>query len=590
MLRRRFDTGLDRPWHRPGALRYALDRVRLALHPPVTVHEPAPGSIAEERNLAVSMRDGVVLRVNVYRPTGTGPFPVILSAHPYGKDRLPTRHGHRSRFSAQYRIMRQPAPVSLSTLTSWEAPDPAWWVGQGFAVVNADLRGAGTSDGVGAPMSDAEAEDVYELIEWAGHQPWSAGSVGMLGVSYLAMSQYKVAGLAPPSLKAICPWEGMTDPYRDLMRPGGLEEDGFTRIWTTGLKRSTRLGVDIRARQQEHPLWDEWWESIAADPAKIQVPMLVCASFSDNCLHSRGSFRAFERVGSPRRFAYTHRGGKWAVFYGEEARRTQLAFFERYLRGIDAPEPAPIRLEVRENRDKVTEVRNEHEWPLARTLWTPLYLSSNGGLSHEAPETRGGITFRPMRRAATFAYEVPADAEYTGPMALRLWLSVEGGDDIDLVVGVEKWRGAEYIGFEGSYGFGRDRVATGWQKASFRRLDEHASTEAAPVHTYRTREPLAPGEIVPVDVALGPSATLFRAGETLRLVIGGRWLWPTNPLTGNFPAHYRRTRVRRCTLHWGPERPARLLVPRISAAEPGPEANSLLRLSTETRTTPHKGE
>jgi putative CocE/NonD family hydrolase len=148
-------------------------------------------------------------------------------------------------------------------------------------------------------------------------------------------------------------------------------------------------------------------------------------------------------------------------------------------------------------------------------------------------------------------------------LSLRLWVEAEGIDDVDLVVGVEKWRGTEYIGFEGSYGFGRDRVGTGWQKASLRRLDEDASTAAEPVHTFLTPQPLRAGEIVPVEIALGPSATLFRPGDELRLVVGGRWLWPAGPLTGNFPARYSTGRTGRCTLHWGPDRAARLLVPRI---------------------------
>src|SRR5260221_785608 len=58
------------------------------------------------------------------------------------------------------------------------------------------------------------------------------GAVGLLGVSYLAISQWKAAALQPPGLKAICPWEGFTDAYRDLARPGGIREDGFTRLWS----------------------------------------------------------------------------------------------------------------------------------------------------------------------------------------------------------------------------------------------------------------------------------------------------------------------------------------------------------------------
>ena len=58
----------------------------------------------------------------------------------------------------------------------------------------------------------------------------------MIGVSYLAISQWKAAALRPPSLKAICPWEGFTDAYRDLVLPGGIREDGFIRMWGLALR------------------------------------------------------------------------------------------------------------------------------------------------------------------------------------------------------------------------------------------------------------------------------------------------------------------------------------------------------------------
>lgn len=89
------------------------------------MHEPDAGSVKVESNVAVPVRDGTMLRLNLYRPPGVGPFPVIMSAHPYGKDRLPSRTRRRSRFSVQYRMLRQPNPVTFSALTSWEAPDPA---------------------------------------------------------------------------------------------------------------------------------------------------------------------------------------------------------------------------------------------------------------------------------------------------------------------------------------------------------------------------------------------------------------------------------------------------------------------------------
>ena len=130
---------LDRPWRRPGAAKYARGRLRQIVRPPITV-SAAPADLVKDSNVAVAMRDGVVLRVNVYRPAGDGPFPVIMSAHPYGKDHVPSQTKSGRGFSFQFRIMRQPTPVAFSSETGWEAPDPAWWVKNGYAVVNADTR------------------------------------------------------------------------------------------------------------------------------------------------------------------------------------------------------------------------------------------------------------------------------------------------------------------------------------------------------------------------------------------------------------------------------------------------------------------
>jgi uncharacterized protein len=517
---------------------------------PGDVYEPAPGAVVIQHNVAVTTRDGTVLRANVYLPTGDGPFPVLVSAHPYNKDNLPKRKRWGRGYSVPigYRLMRQPSNMRFSSLTGWEAPDPAWWTAEGFAVINCDLRGAGTSEGVSSLLSDQEGEDVYDLIEWAGAQPWSTGAVGMIGVSYLAISQWKAAALRPPHLKAIVPWEGFTDAYRDLFRPGGIQEIGFAKMWSRVL-HGVRLAYQPGQENARRPLRDEWWQSLAPDLPRIEVPALICGSFSDNNLHSRGSIRAFEQINSTERHLYTHRGGKWVTFYSDSARQAQLAFLNRHLRGgSDAPQ-SRVRLEVRESRDQVAAVRDETTWPLEATQWTPLHLTS-AGLSITAAEQPGSIAFDTRSGGTRLGWTVPADTEITGPMSLRLFVEVAGSDDVDLFVGVEKWRDSEYVPFEGSYGFGRDRVTTGWLRASLR-------------DTFEARDPLKPDEVVQVDIPLGPSSTLFRAGEQLRVVVAGRWLWPRNPLTGQFPAAYERRSRGRCTLHWGPNRDAHLLVPII---------------------------
>ena len=555
----------DVPWRRPGRAGYARRRIRNALRPPVTV-VPAPPALVQEHDVEVPMRDGVVLRVNVYRPAGDGPFPVLVSVHPYGKDVLPKRTRRGWKLNFQFRIMNQSEPLQISELTGWEAPDPVWWVSRGYAVVNADERGAGHSDGTGSLLTDAEGRDSHDLIEWAGEQAWSNGSVGMLGVSYLALSQYKAAASHPSHLKAICPWEGFTDAYRDFMTPGGIAETGFSRIWQAVTKRAARLSDDFKTERRRHPLRDEWWESLTPVLAQITVPMLVCASFSDANLHSVGSFRALQHVASAERFGYLHRGPKWATFYGEEAKGAQLAFFERYLRGKDAPPPR-VRLEVRESRDRIVEVRAENEWPLARTAWTPLYLGADGRLT-DAPGTVGATSFDLRRDAASFTFTFGHDTEITGPMNLVLWASAEGAAadaarDANLFVGVEKLHNGAVVPFEGSYGYGRDRVAQGRLRMSMRATDAQASALHQPVHTFASRRPPKPNEIVRLDIPLSPSATLFRAGDELRLLVAGRYLEPRNPLFGHFPARYAPSGRGRCTLHWGMDHPARLEVPVI---------------------------
>jgi predicted acyl esterase len=533
------------------------------MKPPVTVTVPA-ADIVIERDAEVTTRDGTVLRVNVFRPTGDTPHPVLMCAHPYGKDKLPTRRRNRWTFSPQYRLLRQPTPVSFSALTSWEAPDPTWWVGQGFAVVNADLRGCGKSDGTGRLLSRQEAEDTCDIIGWAAEQPWSDGRVTMSGVSYLAISQYATAALRPPALKAIVPWEGFTDVYRDLAFPGGVREKGFFRLWSAGVRRNSRQSYAPFDMGDAHPVRDEFWQSLVPDLSAITVPMLVCGSYSDHNLHTRGSFRAFQQTGSTVAHLYTHRGGKWATYYSESALETQVSFIRAVLdeTGPETPQRT-VRLEVREDRETVAAVREEHEWPLARTQWRPLYLGGPGQLDVQAPTQPGSIAFKTRSGAAAFTWTAPEDTELTGPMAARLWVELQDSDDADLFVGVEKWRDGRFVPFEGSYGYGRDRVTTGWQKVSLRALDPEQSRPWEPVPACTERRPVAPGEIVAVDVALLPSATLFRAGERLRMVIAGRWLAPRNPLTGQFPAAYAARPRGRVVLHWGQSHDAHLLVPII---------------------------
>lgn len=519
------------------------------------------------------LRDGVICRANVFRPErDDGPWPVILSAHPYGKDNLakPTRGG-RYRVPLQTHLIPQSVPYEISPWTSWEAPDPAFWVPRGYVVVNADLRGWGRSDGVGDLLSEQEALDYHDLVEWAGTQPWSNGKVGTCGVSYLAIAQWRMAATRPPHLAAICPWEGFTDVYRDFARPGGVREDGFMRLWSTMLKRQRRSAVDVREQQVARPLIDDWWRARDPDLSRIEVPMLVCGSFSDHNLHSAGSFHGFERSGSSQKWLYTHRGPKWSTFYGTEALEAQAEFFDHFLKGADTgiTSTPPVRVEVREDADTIVEVRHADAWPLPGTQWRTLHLDAVTGGLGEPPPIDGSVSFGTRKGRARFVHRFDDEVDVIGPMALRLHLSIDRRGDVNVFAGVRKRRHGRVVGFEGSYGFRHALVTCGWLKASHRALDPELSTAWAPEHPHDREEPLRPGEIVALDIALLPSATRFRAGEELEVVVAGRWFFPRNPLTGQFPAWYERSTAATCRLFTGEQHDAHLVVPVVDGGARG---------------------
>ena len=250
----------------------AIRFVRNLVCPGVEITK-APSTIRADWNVAVKVRDGTTLRVNIFRPFSESPVPVIMSAHPYGKDKIPAKSRSGRAPAPQTRVFPQPHSVRISEWTSWEAPDPVFWASQGYAVVNADLRGGGKSDGVADLFSDQEAQDYYDLIEWAGTQSWSSGRVGLDGVSYLAISQYKVAALRPPHLAAICPWEGLSDLYRDFARPGGVREDGFSVLWSALTRRKARVRSSIRKEIVERSERDEWYRSSCV----AAFPITACA-------------------------------------------------------------------------------------------------------------------------------------------------------------------------------------------------------------------------------------------------------------------------------------------------------------------------
>lgn len=378
------------------------------------------------------MRDGVVLRADVYRPDTNARLPALLERTPYSKRRA----------AGDNRFERMAA--------------------RGYIVVVQDTRGRYTSDGVARPHD--EANDGYDTVEWVAALPWVNGRVGMFGVSYSATTQLMAAPRRPPHLVAIHPsssynsrydmvFQGgafymadglswnlgqaadvkrrRTDPAADRDGPIGMtpaERERFNTEWLWHLPLKSLDLPDLRRdapgyyEMLAHPSYDDFWRTfdIESRHAEFDVPAQHLTGWYDALLN--GTLRNFAGL---RRNARTERArfaqrlvvGPWThsgpteqstsigdVNFGPDAgfdaERSMFDWFDHWLKdaATGVLDRAPVRLFVM----GANQWRDEQEWPLARAVTTPFYLRSGGRansltgdgvLSREAPGTEPADRF-----------------------------------------------------------------------------------------------------------------------------------------------------------------------------------------------------
>jgi len=517
-----------------------------------------------ERDVEIPLRGGSHLAADVFRPDGSGRFPAIITLGPYSKDI------HFKDWNRTYDYAKLP---ERGPYMHWETVNPEWWVPQGYVVIRVDGRGTGKSPGRIRRLSDEEAADFYDAVEWAGTQPFSNGRVAVMGISYFAMNSWRVAAAQPPHLAAIVPWEGAVDTYRDASRHGGIYSNGFNRRWASHV-REHEAGA-AKAAPPPAPAGvtpPELFDPAAyhvPDLAKIQVPLLSAGNWGGFGLHLRGNVEGFLGAGSPHKFLQIHCGDHVVPFYSLEGRLTQKRFLDTWLCGTDSGltrEP-PIKLAIRTTSER-WRWRYENEWPLARTEWTAYPLdAARGALALTAPTSvaTASYTARPgaprESACAKFATEPFArETEFTGPVKLKLWVS-SSGDDADLFAIVRKLdaQGRE-VQFQGSINFGFP-VAYGWQRVSHRKLDPARSTPSRPFHTHDEIQKVAPGEVVPVEIEIWPTSIVFEKGETLVLEVAAHDEPRIAPFLHDDPRD--RVLAERITLHTGGRFDAHLLLPLI---------------------------
>ena len=162
--------------------------------------------MTRDDDVEVLMRDGINLLADVYRPDVEGKFPVLIAASPYPRQ-----------------IQNLGAPMGFI-----EAGASDFWVPRGYVHVIANCRGTSGSGGTFGLFDAQERRDMHDLVEWSAAQPWSDGNVGMLGISYFAMTQLEAAVEQPPHLKAIFPLETTVDLYESANHNGLMSSSFVT--------------------------------------------------------------------------------------------------------------------------------------------------------------------------------------------------------------------------------------------------------------------------------------------------------------------------------------------------------------------------
>ncbi|MGH9651779.1 MAG: CocE/NonD family hydrolase, partial [Terriglobales bacterium] len=319
---------------------------------------------------------------DIFRPDGEAErFPVIMNIGPYMKDKL---------WVPPPDLEEQPNPYM-----NWETGNPMWWCPRGYALLRVDTRGSGKSPGKSDPSSYQEGLDCYDCIEWVAKRPWCNGSVGTLGISYHAAFQWRVANLNPPSLKAILPWEGRADQYRDQAYHGGIFALGFIARWANNNTALHLLGKprsynpdsfdnNLLWNYMRNDLDSDYWRKNSARWDQIKVPVYSAGNWGGSSMHLRGNTEGYmSATASKFRKLRIHSGTHYHPVHSEEGRIDQLRWFDYWLKGVknglDREPPVKIFVMGR------GEWRYENEFPLARTQYKKMYLKEHHGLSWELP-------------------------------------------------------------------------------------------------------------------------------------------------------------------------------------------------------------
>ncbi len=538
-----------------------------------------------EKNVETRMRDGTILRADLYRPAAGGRHPVLLQRTPYNKGFL-----------------------ALTAMTL----DPLRAAAAGYNVIIQDVRARWASDGGPFFLYRDEASDGRDSVAWAAQADWSDGRVGAYGVSYMGGTTWHAGASGDPAVRALSPTTAPNDFWRNHMWRGGALNWGLLVNWSlqaigpAALMRAGKgkrdlqaslgqLADDIDAFEERvralalsafaparpedgdflpffhevlrHPVPDAWSDSllIAGKHRHVRAPALIIAGWHDVMLD--GDLQHFASMKEGAATEEARRAtriviGPWShgmfgstvgdVDFGlrasgafldlrEDLTALQLRWFDRWLKdernGVD--EEAPVRIFVQ----GLNRWRDEAAWPLARARSTNLYLRAQHALSWQAPgqaENEDAYVYDPRDPCPSCGGSLLMPAIYRrGPVDQSPILSrsdVLAYTSGALESNLEVTGPITVVLFAAS-----DARDTDWM---VKLCDVHADgrtlnvTDGVLRASYRESEVqrrlLEPGAVVRYEIALQPTSMLFRAGHRLRVLITSSDFprYDRNPNTG----------------------------------------------------------
>jgi len=553
--------------------------------------------VTVEHAVSAKMRDGVVLRADIYRPKAEGKFPVLLQRTPYDK--------------------RGEADFGLKTAA------------RGYVVIVQDVRGRFTSEGEWYTFKH-ESDDGYDTVEWAASLPYSNGKVGMFGGSYVGATQMLAAMAAPPHLAGIFPVVTASNYHDGWTYQGGAFEQWFNESWTAGLAQDT---LDRRVRREsnallwvrklplaefpllslgttedlapyfrdwlEHAAYDDYWKQISIEDhhPKVQVPAYHVAAWYDIFLG--GSLRNYTGIKGNGGSEAARRGQKLLVMIGGHAGGGRkigevdfgpaanfdlddimLRWYDHILKGAEngVEKEKPVRLFVMGKNAW----REEDDWPLARARATRFYLHSAG----QANSLRGDGTLDSSLPAAgsekadTFVYDpenpVPTvggplccDAAHLPP-GPREQRPVEAREDVLVYTTQEFKEDFEATGpvsvelYAGSSAVDTDftaKLVDVWPNGFAQNLTE-GIVRARYRNSQEKAEFLNPGQIYKFNLDLWATSNVFLKGHRLRLEISSSNFprFDRNLNTGEDAAHAARAVKATNTIYHDAEHPSAIIL------------------------------